>query len=925
MRARLPEGTLTFLMTDIQGSTKVWEVSPLKAKQTLQRHNRIIKERVEADHGQIVELGREGDSILAVFRHASDAVACALYAQRSLHREIWPAGVDLRVRFAVHTGEAELQSGHYVGAPLYRCSRLMAIAHGGQILVSNATQQLVADQLADGVSLRDLGLHHLRDLSRAEHVFQLIHPDLKNEFPPLKSLEPLRTNLALQLTSFVGRETELRTLKGLLRDSRLVTFVGTGGVGKSRLAAEVARTNPELWPDGVWWVDLASADDPAPTVIAALELPGSGSTQQVITSWLATKRALLILDNCEHLVAGCASLCKALLERCPELTILATSRESLGVPGEVRWPVSSLGERDALHLFEVRAGLVSPDYKLIAPHFKAVSEICGRLDHLPLAIEMAAARLDLMSENELLANLSDSFGLLASGTRTAPERQQTMTATIDWSYRLLTAEEARMFRCLSAFQGGFTLEAAKAVCGGGESVLSVLAGLVQKSMVVAERTDAGSRYRLLESHHAYAKERLRQTAEWESTSRRHYEFFRSWLQRSLQAKENARESANLWSALAWARENAGDMGLDFAVDVADFEYSDPARARRSLLDLIERTQDQGAARARALNLAARLTSRQADRMESRALAESSVAAARSLEDPVLLAQILSGAGVVYHAANELGAARKMYDEALTLLEGSSHRSTVIDVQNQIAILAAEQGHYEEAVSMLNECLAFSRSAGADASTAKYLESLANAKLGLGDVDGAEQGWHDGLLTFRDLNDPFGEIWCIGGLALIAAARGDDARVLRLAAVVDRMSREWSLSAWPLRISQLAEACKKARTTLGSRKAAEAWNDGVSMSADQALDDALGDAPDKTPIDGGPLSRREREVAAMVAQGLTNKQIAARLFIAERTAEGHVERIRNKLGVRSRTEVATWAVTHGIARDKLDNAPAKSTV
>jgi len=915
MRTRLPGGTLTFLMTDVQGSTKVWEASPLKAEKALQRHNRIITEQVEANHGQIVELGREGDSVLAVFKQASDAVACALYAQRLLQREVWPVGVDLRVRFAVHTGEAEFQSGHYVGAPLYRCARLMATGHGGQILMSNATQQLVADQLPDGVSLRDLGLHHLRDLSRAEHVFQLIHPDLTNEYPPLRSLEPLRTNLPQQLTSFVGRESELRTLKRLLRDSRLVTLVGTGGAGKSRLAAEVAKTIPELWPDGVWWVDLASANDAALAVVAALELAGSGSAQEVVTSWLAAKRALLILDNCEHLVAICAGLCKALLERCPELTILATSRESLGVPGEVRWPVSSLRDRDALHLFEVRAGLVSPDYKLSAPNLEAVSEICRRLDHLPLAIEMAAARLDLMSEPELLANLTDRFGFLASGSRTVPERQQTMTATIDWSYRLLTDEEARLFRRLSVFQGGFTLEAAQAVFEGGGRVLSVLGGLVQKSMVVAERTDAGSRYRFLESQHAYAIDKLRQAGELEATSRRHYEFFRSWLQRPLQPKEKARESANLWAALAWARENAGDMGLDFAIEVADFEHGDHARIRSVLLDLIERTQDQGAARARALNLAARLSSRQADHVESRALAESSVAAARRLQDSVLLAQMLSGAGAVYNGANELEAARKAYDEALSLLEGSSHRQLVVDVQNQIAILATEQGHYEEAVSILNECLAFSRSAAADASTAKYLESLANAELGLGHVDSAARSWHDGLLTFRDLDDPFGEIWCIGGLALIAAARGDDDRALRLAAVVDRMSREWSLSAWPLRISQLEQACKKARMALGTRKADDAWNDGLSMSADQALEDALGGAGDETAMDGGPLSRREREVAGMVAAGLTNKQIAAHLFIAERTAQGHVERIRKKLGVRSRTEVATWAVTHGIARDK----------
>src|SRR5205814_818931 len=367
---------------------------------------------------------------------------------------------------------------------------------------------------------------------------------------------------------------------------------------------------------------------------------------------------------------------------------------------------------------------------------------------------------------------------------------------------------------VGVFQGGFSLDAAWAVCSemNQGDVLGVLTRLVQKSMVVAETSEAGTRFRLLESHRAYAFEKLLASGELDSVSRKHYEFYKTWLEPNIKPAAKTRESANLWAAIAWARENADDKGLELAIEVADFEYSNHARTRTLLLDLLDRSQVKGAARARALNLAARLALRQADHVESRRLADASVAAARRLKDPLLIAQTLSGAGVVYHAANQLAAARKMYDEALSLLKDSGNRRLAIETQNQVSVLATEQGHYQEALAMLEECIAFSRYEGDDATTARYLESDANARLAVGDVEGASRRWHEALTTFR---------------------------------------------------------------------------------------------------------RREREVVAMVAAGFTNKQIAERLFIAERTAEGHVERIRNKLGVRSRTEVATWALAHGIVPGDLD--------
>ena len=742
------------------------------------------------------------------------------------------------------------------------------------------------------------------------------------------------SNLPHHLTSFVGREAELRSLKALLRTARMVTLTGTGGAGKSRLAAEVATANATLWPDGVWWIELAATDDVSGAVVASLELPGRGSAQDVICSWLAAKKALLILDNCEHMVAECATFSQRVLERCPQLYILATSREPLGVPGEARWPVASLRDPDALLLFEARARLVAPAFKVVAGNLDPVTRICERLDRLPLAIEMAATRLDVMSEQELLNNLNDRFRFLTSGARTAPQRQQTMAAAIDWSHRLMTEAEARLFRRLSVFQGGFTRDAVEAVCTDATDshAVNVLSALVQKSMVVADRLDdASTRFRLLESQHAYALDRLAEAGELDLMHKRHYEYFMASIEHPApgmaEQKWKARESANLWAALAWARQHVDDRGLALALEVAGAEFTGHTRARALLLDLLDHSQATGAPRARALNLAARLAMRQADHTSARSLADTSVAVAREVGDPALIAQTLRGAGVVHHAVGELDVAAQMYEEAIAQLKGSGDKRLAIEVKNQLGVLATERGRYREGLEILLECLAFSRSANDEPSTARYLESLANAQFGLGDIDSAAASWTESLATFRELDDAFGTVWCVGGLALVAAARGDDDRTLRLAAVAQRMSREWSLSAWPLRIDQLDEACTRAKARLGTRKSEGAWNDGETMSTERALDYALGEDGPQTEAstETAVLSRREREVVGLVAQGMTNRQIAERLFIAERTAEGHVERVRNKLGFRSRTEVATWAVEHGIVARNLDKKAAESSL
>jgi len=426
-------------------------------------------------------------------------------------------------------------------------------------------------------------------------------------------------------------------------------------------------------------------------------------------------------------------------------------------------------------------------------------------------------------------------------------------------------------------------------------------------MAVADRLEDGStRYRLMESHRDFAHGKLEESGELEEIQRRHYEHF-------LSQRWKARESANFWAALGWARDKVDDAGLALAIKLAESEFFDQVRLRNALLDRLELAPTRDAGRARALNLAARLASRQADHAASKTLADESVELARELGDAELTAYTLRGAGAVYHSLDQIDVSARMYDEALALLEKSADRQAAVEVRNQIGMIATEQGDFATAAGILRECVAFSRSTGDQPEMARHLESLANAQLGLGDVDGAAASWEESLAILRDLNDRFGIIWSVGGLALVAAARKDDERALRLAAVVDRLSRESLLSTWSFRVKELNEMSDRIRKKLGPSKSDGVWTGGQTMNLTRALEYALGGSAQaaSAAAEAGPLSRREREVAAMVAGGLTNREIAQRLFIAERTAEGHVERIRNKLGVRSRTEVATWAVAHGL--------------
>ena len=482
----------------------------------------------------------------------------------------------IRLRIGVHTGEVQLRDdSNYIGSTVNRAARLRDVAHGGQIVLSGTTEDLVVDRLPPDAWLTHLGTHRLRDLPRPERVVQLCHPDLRVEFPPLRTANTVvAQRLPVQLTSFVGRAVELTDARRILADNRLVTLTGAGGVGKTRLALEVAGRIMSEYRDGVWYVDLAPIIDPdlVPVAVArALGLPDQPgrSMMETLLGFIGDRQMLVVLDNCEHLLDACAALIVALLGACPGLTLLTASREPIGVAGEVTWRVRSLSLADeAIELFTDRARHVRPDFHLTADNTTAVTEICRRLDGMPLAIELAAARIRALSLTEILDSLHDRFRLLTGGARTAVRRQQTLRASVDWSHMLLTEPERVVFRRLAVFLGGFDLDATRAVAGGGEvqpyQVLDLLTLLIDKSLIVAENTTGRTRYRLLETVRQYALEKLGESGEADTVRARHRDHYTAMAalldtpagndyERRIEQAET--EIDNLRAAFAWSREN----------------------------------------------------------------------------------------------------------------------------------------------------------------------------------------------------------------------------------------------------------------------------------------------------------------------------------------------------------------------------------
>jgi predicted ATPase/class 3 adenylate cyclase len=547
-RSPVAAGPTMFLFSDIVASTQRWEGDPEAMTVDLARHDELLRTCIETTGGEV--FCHTGDGLGAAFTAAPNAVAAAVAAQRALACAAWAAAGPLRVRMAIHAGVAQRREGNYFGPPLNRVARLLGTASGGQVLCSQAAAELIGAALPHDVALIDLGEHRLADLSRPVRVFQVTHPDLPSQFPPLRSLGVHRHNVPVVLTPFIGRARELEELSTLLAGSRLLTLTGVGGAGKTRLALHTVAAALKVYTDGVWMVELASLRDGAQlasAVAAALSFETSTfdspqALEDRLIRHLETRQTLLLLDNCEHLLDTIARLIHALVTRCPGVTVVATSRERLGVPGETVWTVPPLSlpspaatveeltGSDAVTFFCERARAAQPTFALDTTNAATVARICRRLDGIPLALELAAARIQVLSPTQLASRLDDRFRLLTGRERIAVPHQQTLRATIDWSYQLLSPREQRALARLAVFPDTFDLEAAEAVISGGggvapEDSVDVLCRLVDKSLVVIHSEGTTPRYRLLQTIRQYGIEKLAETDEEITTRRRHRDTF----------------------------------------------------------------------------------------------------------------------------------------------------------------------------------------------------------------------------------------------------------------------------------------------------------------------------------------------------------------------------------------------------------------
>jgi predicted ATPase/class 3 adenylate cyclase len=687
--------TATFLMTDIEGSTRLWSEQRAAMAVALEAHDALLRTAVEQAGGWVVKT--TGDGLLAAFDRPEAALTAAVEGQRALDHQGWAETGPLRVRMAINSGSADVRDGDYFGPALNRVARLMAIGHGGQVLVSDSTRALVVDDLAPPAELIDQGEHRLRDLDRAEHVYQLAAPGLRREFPPLRTTAEHPTNLRPQVTSFVGRERELADVGRLLARSRLVTLVGVGGTGKTRLELQAAADALERYGDGAWLVELAPLSDPELVVseigrALGVQLEPGRRPIDTVVDYLRSKELLLLLDNCEHLIAAAADITYGLLGNCPSVAVLATSREPLGVDGEAVFSVPSLtlpdrvedgdarlagdaqllalaGQSEAVRLFVERATATLPSFSLDPSNVQAVVEICRRLDGIPLALELAAARVNVLSADEIAQGLGDRFRLLTGGRRTAVPRQRTLQALIDWSWDLLDDEDRQLLRRLAVFSGGWTLDTAAAVAfenaderAARFAAIDGLGRLVDRSLVVVEH-EGSTRYRMLETIRQYAADQLAQSGETVALRDRHLSVLLRLAQEAEQGlagpespawlKRLDSEVDNVRSALDWALETRPEAGLEICVTLARYwqsrtmgseGYDRLMQAVGSVRALPE-AESAGASRARSSLIARALSSAtilatMGGRSETLSLGEEAVVAARESGDPAALADAL---------------------------------------------------------------------------------------------------------------------------------------------------------------------------------------------------------------------------------------------------------------------------------------------
>jgi predicted ATPase/class 3 adenylate cyclase len=786
--AVLPSGTVTFLFTDLEGSTRLWEEYPEAMVDALARHDEIVRSAIASHDGQIVK--GTGDGFHSVFVDATRAVEAAVDAQRRLRREVWGAAGELRVRMGLHSGAAQWRGGDYPGPTVNRAARVMGIAYGGQVLVSEATGELVRDRLGD-VQLLALGEHRLRDLSRPEQLFQVRASGLQEAFPPLRSLEVRPGNVPANVDSFVGRRGDMDAVRALLRQRRFVTLTGPGGSGKTRLALEVARSLGAEYPDGVWLVDLAPIDDEtliAEATMAALGLPSSDAApKEVLRSHLADRGTLLIFDNCEHLIAGASAFLAELAQACPRVCILATSREPLRVPGEAEYAVQGLRREEAIELFAERV----PGQRSIDDR-DAIERICATLEGIPLAIELAAAKLRVLSPAQLADRLNDQLGVLVRGKRTAPPRQRTLRATLDWSYNLLDDDERVVFRRVAIFAGGFTADAAEQVVADDHvtrrSIDDLLERLVERSLLMIVPQDSGVRFRLLEPVRQYAAERLSDAAERDTLAGRHLDWVRHFTRKAFleffvsQREASSRvseEHPNICQALELSitqRDGYAAARIIDAVAYIWFTTGQPDARVWCERALAVSTDAPTVARAGALVATAMMLQDALQYDAAMNLLVEALELYRSARNVLGEAWALTWLGRnVYFGAPTSAEAEALFEEALVRYREADVAAGIGWCLVFLAQVAMHREDVEIARRRAEEALQFGMSAHVGQVVADALRVLAVMESWAGDFDSADRRIAEVIAIHEASGDHFQLVTAHDCAAEMAASRGDIAR------------------------------------------------------------------------------------------------------------------------------------------------------
>jgi len=746
----LPIGTVTFLFTDIEGSTKLLEEHGDHYADVLSEHRRVLRDAFERHGG--VEVDTQGDAFFVAFARASDALAAAEAAQRAL---------EIPVRIGIHTGEPQLTQGGYVGIDVHRAARICSVAHGRQVVLSERSASLVDD----GVVV-DLGLHRLKDLGEPVKLFQLG----EKEFPPLRSLNA--TNLPAQPAPLVGRQDELAELSALVGAERVVTLTGPGGSGKTRLALQVAAESLDDFVDGVFWVPLAAVTDPAIVESTIGETLGAHNG---VAGHIDEKRMLLLLDNLEQLLPDAAPSLSGLAESCPNLRLLSTSRAPLRIAGEREYAVEPLPEADAVSLFRERAFVAEPD--------EAVHEICRRLDGLPLAIELAAARTRVLPPERLLARLEQALPVLTGGRRDAPERQRTLRATIEWSYELLTPLERQLFAWLAVFPGSFEPEAAETVCN---ADLDTLESLVENSLV---RRWASGRLGMLETIRELAVEKLEESGEAGAVRRRHAEFFlalgeSAGLRLDTVGKVPQRhdlvlpELHNLRAAMDWSVEADPELGLRVAVAIENVWVTHDAReGLRRFETLLEHATDvEPYLRARAMLDVGGCAEWSGDTEKGRVAYKEALELFREAGDESGMAEARFRLGVVASREGDFELARELWQESLQEWQRLGDEVGEIQGLGNLGWWEFEHGDdWEHAWELTERSLEMARRVGWTWWEVSRLGELAERSLDAGNIEEGERRARDYLVRARKIEDRTNTLYGLGMLAWTAAERGDAER------------------------------------------------------------------------------------------------------------------------------------------------------